>query len=378
MDLALTEAQELLRNAAADFIKNEAPKTAVRQIDENPTGFSPEMWRKMADLGWTGMLIPTEYGGGGRNLMDTAVLYEEMGRAALPSPHHSSAVACALIIIQGGSQEQKQRLLPPLASGQKIMALAFTEPEYGWGPGSVKMTASKSDGGFALTGTKLFVPDAQVADQLLVVARTSGGSNPDSGLTLFVVDRNAAGISTKTLSGFTGEKLNEITFNDVKVDASNVIGNADAGWSILEPALDKATVILCAYMSGASAQVLDISVEYSNNRVAFGTPIGRFQRVQDHLIDIVNGVDAARYTTYEAIWKLDENKPGATESVSVAKAVASESFYNLCDSAHHVHGGIGIDKDYGLYMYTKKSRSLYHYLGDPVYHKRRLAKLLEL
>ena len=378
MDLSLTEAQELLRNAAADFMKNEAPKTVVRQIDENPNGFSPEMWRKMADLGWIGMLIPTEYGGGGRNLMDTAVLYEEMGRAALPTPHHSSAVTCALIIMQGGNQEQKQSLLPALANGQKIMVLAFTEPEYGWGPDAVKMSATKSNGGFTLNGTKLFVPDAQVADQLLVAARTSSGGSPENGLTLFVIDKGATGVTSRTLSGFSGEKLNEITFSNVKVDQASVIGSVDGGWSILEPALDRATVLLCAYMTGAGAQVLDISVDYSNTRVAFGTPIGRFQRVQDHLIDIVNGVDASRYTTWEAIWKLDENKPGATEAVCVAKAVSSESFYNLCDSAHHVHGGIGIDKDYGLFMYTKKSRSLYHYLGDPVYHKRRLAKLLNL
>lgn len=378
MDLALDEAQELLKNAAKEFMERECPRTLVRRLDESATGFSSEIWQKMVDLGWVGALIPTQYGGGGRSLLDVAVLYEEMGRALCPSPHFSSAVLSALAILEAGSEQQKSQILPPVAQGQQILALAVSEQEYGWTPDAVQMRATRRNGSFVLEGEKSFVPDAQIASQILCVARTGEGRDEAEGLTLFLVDRNTPGLSVRTLTGFTGDKLNVVSFSSVAVPESRVIGQVDRAWGPLSAAMEKATGILCAFMVGGCQQVYEIARDYARTRIQFGQAIGNFQRVQDHVINALNHADAARWTTYEAIWKLDADKAGASEAISMAKAVASEGFHEACFFAHEVCGGIGTSKEFGLYLYTQRARSLYHYLGDPAYHRERIAQLLEM
>ncbi len=375
-DLSLSSEQELLRATARAFVEQECPLATVRAIDEAPDGFSRDLWQKIAGLGWLGLLIPSAYGGAGGSLTDAAVLYEEIGRGLLPGPHHSSAVLSALVL-QGGSEEQKQRSLPTIARGERIVTLAFTEAGYGWGPEHVQITATAKRGAFVLSGAKQLVPDAGVADQLICVARTSHGAGPE-GLTLFLVDATASGVERRRVQGFVGEPLYEVTFSDVEVSSDSVIGELHQGWQALSPALDAATAVLCAYIAGAGRRVYEFTLEYAQRREQFGQPIARFQRVQDHLIDMLNHVDASRWTAYEAVWKLENGKAEGQEAVSVAKAVASEGFYQLCESSHHVHAGVGSDKAYGLYLYTKKSRSLYHYLGDPAFHRQRLATLLQL
>lgn len=377
-DLSLTGEQELLRSTAREFLERECPLATVRRIEEEEGGFSKELWQKMASLGWLGILIPSQYGGEGATLTDAAVLYEEMGRGLFPGPHHSSAVLAALILLRGGSEGQKQHLLPSIARGERILALAFTEADYGWGPQHVQMTGASRDGAFVLDGAKRFVPDAGIAHQLICVARTRPSEDPEQGLTLFLVDREAPGMGLRPMAGFVGEPLYELTFRGLEVSADNIIGKLDQGWQVLAPALDITSALLCTYMAGAARRVYELSLAYAQKRIQFGQPIARFQRVQDHLIDMVNWADAARWTAYEAVWKLEKGKPGAKEAVSVAKVIASEGFYQVCDSSHHVHAGVGSDKAYGLYLYTQKSRSLYHYLGDPAFHRQRLAELLKL
>ena len=378
-DLSLTSEQELLQSTAREFVERECSLATVRKIQEEEGGFSRELWQKIAGLGWPGILVPPAYGGEGGTLTDAAVLYEEMGRGLLPSPHHSSAVLGALILLQGGAGEQKERLLPAVARGEKILALACTEAGYGWGPEHVQLAAQLiAGGGFVLDGTKQFVPDAGIADQLICVARSASSGDEQRGLTLCLVAREAAGVRHRPMAGFVGEPLYEVTFSGVEVSPDDIIGEVHRGWELLAPALDSATTLICAYIAGASRRVYERSLAYAQGRVQFGQPIARFQRVQDHLIDMVNNADAARWTAYEAVWKLENGKPGTEEAVSVAKVVASEGFYQLCESSHHLHAGIGSDEAYGLYLYTKASRSLYHYLGDPAFHRRRLAGLLNL
>ncbi len=369
-DLLLTDEQELLRRTARDFVERECPLAAVRRIDEDEAGFSPELWAKMAGLGWAGILVPTAYGGEGGALTDAAVLLEELGRGAVPGPYHSSAVTGALALLHAGSEEQKQRLLPALARGERIVTLAFTEARYGWTPDDVRAAAKPgAGGGFVLDGTKAFVPDAAAASDLIVAARAGDA------LTLLTVDRQAPGVTLRPLPGFAGEPLFEVAFSGVEVAPDAVLGG---GWEALEPALDAAAALLCASMAGAIRRVYEMSMTYARRRVQFGQPVARFQRVQDRLIEMLNAADAARWTAYEALWKLESGRPGAQEAVSVAKAVASEGFYRACEDAHHVHAGVGSDKAYGLYLYTKRSRSLYHHLGDPAHHRARLARLLAL
>jgi acyl-CoA dehydrogenase len=374
-DLALTPEQELLRNAARDFIERECPLASVRRIDEEQSGFDAELWRKVAGLGWPGILVAAEHGGEGGSLTDAAVLYEEMGRGLLPGPHHSSAVLCAQIVQRTGSDEQRRVLLPVIASGDLVLALAFTEAEYGWSAEHVRMTAQPSTGGFTLSGTKQVVVDAGAADRFIVVARV--GDQPET-LTALLVDANAPGVSMLPMRGFLSQPLHEVTFDSVEVPASAVLGGPGDVWHALEASLDVATALLCVHAAGAMRRVYEMTLDYAQRRVQFGQPIARFQRVQDHLVDMLNAADAARWTAYEAIWKLEQGRPDAPLAVSVAKTVASDGFYRACESAHHVHAGIGSDKAYGLYQYTKRSRLFYHYLGDPAHHRRRVARLLEL
>lgn len=374
MDLSLTSEQTMLKDSAEEYLKTALPKPRVKELFESPTGFAPDIWQQMGRLGWTGLMIPTEYGGAGGDLTTLGVLYEELGAVLCPSPHLSSAVLSGLTILEAGSAEQKRALLPAIARGELIVAFAFTEPEYGWGPEKVSLAARRTNGGYTLSGTKLFVPDAHVADQLLVVARTRPGQ--EGGLSAFLVDKNAPGVSIRTQSGWLGDKLNEITFTNVK--PSQMVGPEGGIWNTVENVLDKATGALCAYMVGGCRTVLRIAVEYSQNRIAFGVPIGTFQRVQDWLILQVNIEQSSRWTTYEALWKVDGDKPDAAQAVSMAKVVASNGYFKACEAAHHIHGGIGIDLDYGLVWYTQKARTLQHYLGDAVHHRARMARLMEL
>jgi alkylation response protein AidB-like acyl-CoA dehydrogenase len=377
MDLSLTETQEMLRKTARDFLVRECPNDVALRLDDGDTEISSAIWHKMAELGWLGMTFPEEYGGVAVNITDLGILYEQFGWAALPSPHLSSSVLCGLTILAAGTKDQKQELLPSISRGELILTLAVTEPHCNWGADSVHLRAAAINSGFVLDGVKLMVPDVQVAQKILCLARTRETRDPEVGITLFLVDRNSKGLSWRPLAGFLGERLNELTFNRVEVTRSSVVGDLDNGWKDFLSPLRKATILLCEYMVGGCQRVFEMTVDYSRARIQFGVHIGTFQRVQDHIIDIANCLEAARWTTYEALWKLDKGEI-ADKEVSLAKIVASEAYYDVCQSAHDVHAGAGIVKEYPLHLHTKKSRTLYDYLGDPAYHRKRLAKLLAL
>jgi alkylation response protein AidB-like acyl-CoA dehydrogenase len=380
MDLSLTLEQKKLQESARDFLKRECPWTLVKQLDHSETGFSAELWQKIVDLGWVGASIPEKYGGTGRSVTDLGILYEEIGQVLLPGPYLSSAVLCASIILELGTEQQKRRLLPAMAQGKKILALALTEPDYGWGPECIHLSAYRKGGNFVLNGEKLFVHDAQIADQIICVARTRKSINPTGGISLFLVDKEAPGLSCRNLSGFAGEKLNELTFNSVEVPESNMLGERDKGWPALTKPLNKATLLLSAYMLGGCETVLDMTVKHAQTRIQFGMPIGSFQWVQSYVIEQANHLERARWFIYEAMWKLDAKKSEREqdEAVSLAQAVSSEAYHECTHLAHEVHAGIGVLKGYPLYLYSKKAKTLYAYLGDPAYHRKRIAQLLRL
>ncbi len=372
MDLSFTEEQQILRAAARDFMARECPKETLLEFDESDFGVSVDVWEKAAAIGWLGMLVGEEYGGAGSSFTDAGVVFEQLGAGPLPGPFFSSGVLGALIVGEAGTAEQKRRWLPNIASGREIAALALTEPAYGWDAGSVRMSAEPTDSGYALNGVKLFVHDARAATTLICPVRTTG----QDGVTLLMVDARADGLSTRALSGFMGW-VGEVEFEDVEVGADAVLGEPGDGWRPLERAFLKAIPALCAYKVGAAQATLDMTLEYSRERVQFGVPIGRFQRVQDHIVEMVNHLDAARWTAYEALWKLDSGRADAA-SVHLAKAVASEAYYQGCNHAHEVHAGIGVVREYGLTLHTRMSRALYHLLGDPRHHRRRLGETLAL
>ncbi len=341
--------------------------------------------RRLSWAGWA-CLIPARYGGSEGTFTDAAVLFEELGRGPMPGPFFQSGVLGALTLVEGGSEAQKQAILPRVAEGRDILTLPITEPDNSWGPQGIRLTPERaSAGGYVLNGVKLYAPDALAATHFIVPVRTSPstgsgdapstGSGRGDGISLLIVDAKATGVSVRNLPGFISWQA-EVRFDNVQVPPEALLGNEENdGWQILERAMEKALPILCAFAVGGCQAIYEMSVAYSQTRVQFGQPIGRFQRVQDHIIRLVNHLDAARWTTYEALWKLDAGHPAAA-SVHMAKAVAGESYLQACNDAHEVHAGIGSAHEYGLVQHTQMSRTLFHYLGDPKWHKRRMADAL--
>ena len=261
MDLGLTEAQEILKSAAADFIQQEYPKETIIALESTPTGVTPELFRKVADLGWLGILIPEAYGGEGHSATDAAVLFEELGRGPVSGPYFSSGVLGALTVLHGGTEAQKQGLLPQVATGERVLSLAATEPHYGWRPETVQMRASLQGGAYTLNGTKLFVHDAQAATHLICAVRTAPPNNgASSGISLLVVDAKAPGVTIRTLPGWMAQ-VDEVRFTNVQVPASALLGESPGqGWEALAAATMQAIPILCAYQVGSCQAVFDMAV----------------------------------------------------------------------------------------------------------------------
>jgi len=372
MDLALTESQEMLRASARTFVEREAPTHTLVALQKQESSLVPDLWRKAVDAGWPGILIPTEYGGSESTLTDAAVLFEELGRGPVPGPFFSSGVLGALTILEAGSEAQRKAILPAVARGEAVLAVAIMDPSTSWGPQAVTLRPQRVGDRYRLDGIKLFVSDATAATHLIVAARTGDGP---ADVSLLLVDARAPGVRARRLPGFLSWQ-DEVRFDGVEVPASALLGGRDnQGWAALERALGRALPVLCSYMVGGCQAVYEMSVKHSQQRVQFGVPIGRFQRVQDHIIRLVNHLDAARWTTAEALWKLDTER-AATDAVHLAKAVTSESYLEACNAAHEVHAGQGSLMEYGLVAHTQMSRTLFAHLGDPRWHKRRMADAL--
>src|SRR5579884_3700504 len=375
MDLGLSEEQELLKNSARDFLEKECPESYVRQMEEDERGYSPEVWRKMADLGWQGLMIPEQYGGAGFGFLDLIVLLEEFGRALVPGPFIPTMIA-ATAILEGGSDQQKQEILPKVASGDLIMTFALTEPSARWDAEGVQLKAEKQGNDYVLNGTKLFIEDAHVADQLVVVARTGGSG--EQGISLFLVDRNAPGISIEQLKTIASDKQCEVKFENVKVPASALIGQEGQGWDIVKKVILEATCMDMAYLVGLAQMDFEISVNYAKERVQFGRPIGSFQAIQHKAADMVTDVDGARFIMYRAAWAVDQNEPDAATQVHMAKAWCSDATRRVVAHGQQIHGGIGFTKDYKIQLYFRRQKKGELMWGDADLHREKVADTLAL
>jgi alkylation response protein AidB-like acyl-CoA dehydrogenase len=371
MDLGLSEEQEMLRNVARDFLEKECPEQHVRDMEEDEKGYSPELWKKMAEQGWQGLIIPEAYGGAGFNYMDLIILIEEFGRALVPGPFIPTTVA-AIALLEAGSEEQKQQHLPRIASGEQIWTLAFTEPSARFDAEGVQLTAKKEGNDYVLNGTKLFVRDSHVADNLVVVART-GGSGED-GISLFIVDAKAAGVTHTALRTIASDKQTEIKFENVKVPAGNLLGAEGKGWAAFKKIANKATVIECAYLVGLAQQDFDITVNYAKERVQFGRPIGSFQAIQHKAADMVTDVDGSRFIMYKAAWAVAEDEADADEQVHMAKAWISEASRRVVAHGQQIHGGIGFTKDYKIQLFFRRQKAAELAWGDADFHRELVAQ----
>ncbi len=355
MDFELNEEQQLLRNSTRDFLTSECPKSVVRELEESESGHSLGLWKKMADLGWMGIAVPEEYGGVGLGLMELAVLFEEFGRAAMPGPLFATAMGC-LLVAEAGSDDQKKSVLPRVASGELILTLALEEPEAVNDPRFTALRASEKGDGYIINGSKLFVPYANIADYLMVVARTGGMISDAAGLSILVVDGKAKGVTCTPLKTITGDRQYRVDFESVSVASTDVIGERDGAFPAVRAILDKAMAIQCAEMVGGAQQELEMTAKYTKTRVQFDRPIGAFQAVQHRLADMYIDANAARWTTCQALWRLSEGMPTDRE-LSIAKAVTSRACQRVAFNAQQLHGGIGVDLDYDLQFYYRRGKA---------------------
>jgi len=373
MNLDFTEEQLMLREAARDFLTKKFPKKVVREFEESETGYSPEIWKEMAELGWTGLVFPEKYGGAGMTFLDLAVLLEEMGRACLPGPFFSTVVLGALPVLDFGNEDQKQRYLPRITGGELIFTLALTEDNARYDAGGIRVNAVEDREEYVLNGVKLFVPDAHVADYMICVARTGIGDNPEDGITMFIVDMKRPGIKYTLLKTIANDKLCEIVLENVRVSKKDILGEPDRAWSQVERIIERAAAAKCCDMAGSLQQVFEMTLAYAKDRVAFGQPIGSFQAVQHHCANMAIDVNGTMLSAYQAAWKISEGLPCEWE-VAVAKAWASAACPRVIALAHQIHGAIGTTMDHDLHYYTRRTKAAESAFGDTDYYQWKVAR----
>jgi alkylation response protein AidB-like acyl-CoA dehydrogenase len=378
MNFGFNEEQELLRSTARKFFENECGSDTVRRLMETPPGMSPELWTKLAEQGWLGLVYPEAYDGLGLGLVDLVVLMEEMGRAVVPGPYFSSVLLGGLAIMEAGSDAQKKEWLPRVGAGDKRVTVAWMEPSAQLGPAGVTVPAVEKSGRYTLSGTKLFVHDAHTADAIVVAARTRPGAGAE-GVSLFLLPKSTKGLEVTLLPTMDQtRKLCEVTLSDVTVGPDALLGAAGAGWAPLARVLDRATVALCAEMCGGAQKVLDMTVEYAKIRQAFGRPIGSYQGVKHRAADMLVDVENSKSITYYAAWALDEGSPEAPLAVSMAKAYVSDAYRRVSAAGIQLHGGIGFTWEHDLHLYFKRAKSSEFTFGDATHHRERVAQLVNL
>jgi alkylation response protein AidB-like acyl-CoA dehydrogenase len=377
MDISLSEEQELLQGSARDFLQQECPIRLVRAMEDDDKGYDSNLWRQMADLGWLGLVLPEEYGGSGGTMMDLVVLLEEFGRSLVPGPFVPTAVLVGLPLLWAGNDQQKRAYLPKLAQGELIGTLAWYEPSATSQPGGIATTANTQGEDYVLTGTKLYVPYAHVADYLLTVARTGTGATPADGITLFLVDAKSPGLTITKLGTIADDHQCEVVLKDVRVQRSQVLGEPAKGWALIEQVRQYGAVAKCAEMVGIAQQAFEISLNYAKSRVQFGRPIGSFQAVKHKLANMVIDVDGSRYVTYRAAWLLGEGLPAGQE-IAAAKAWTNEACRRVVKDGQQVHGGVGYTKEYDLQLYTRRAKAAEIAFDDSDAHREAVAAYLGL
>ena len=374
MDVLPGEEEQMVKNLAREFLEAECPPSLAREMEKDNLGYPPELWKKISDLGWFGMSLPETYGGQGLPLSYLGLISEELGRVIAPVPFLSTMVA-ALTIAADGTDQQKQSILPHISSGDMRLTWAFQELNPKLNPESIRTTATETDGGYVLNGTKMFVDNYVAADKILVTCRTSPATEISSGLSMFIIDTNLSGMVETPLVTIAKDKQSKVTFEGVKISKDDLIGELDQGWDIAVDMLDRGTALLCAQMVGAARKDIEIGIEYAKNRVAFGRPIGAFQSVQHMCADMTIWVDGAQMLTYEALWKMDEGIPASVD-VSQAKAFCNDKCQAAVRSSQVLHGGMGFMMEFDLHLWYRRVCAWTMRLGTSFEHRARVSKAL--
>ena len=371
MDFDLSKPQKLLKESARAFFARECGPGRVRELMETETAHDDQLWQAIADQGWTGLIVAEEHGGLGLGLVELAAVAEEMGRACLPGAFLSTLMAGALLA-RAGNSEQRAKYLEPIALGELKATVALLEESADWDPDGVRLQATRAAGGnFSVTGRKLFVPDAEVCDLFICVAREG------QSLVLLPVERAAAGLTVQPMPSMDGtRKVYEVSFEGVTVAEADALGADGDARGALRGALEVGCTALCAEMVGGMQWVLDTTVEYAKTRQQFGRVIGSFQAVQHMCADMLLLTESARSAAYYAALALTEQTPAASVAVAVAKAYCSDAYREVCNRGVQVHGGIGFTWEHDLQLYYKRSKSSETLFGDATFHRERLARLV--
>ncbi len=376
MDLRFTETQEILKKMARDFLTTECPKTLVRKLEQSEKGYSPELWKKMAELGWMGLIIPEEYEGIGYTFQDLVVLLEEIGKNILPGPLVAT-ITSTFSILEAGSEEQKKELLPKIAQGELILTTALLEGDGVFDASGIAVKATSKGDDFIINGTKLFVEMAHVANYILCVTRTKDGTSPEKGITLFIVDSTTPGISCEVIPTIAADKLCEVRFENVNVPKKNILGKIDEGWPIVEMMLRKGAIAKCAESIGAIQTCVEMTVAYSKERVQYERPIGAFQALQHKMADMWTAMETSRYLVYEAAWMESEGLPCAKEA-SMTKAYVNEVYKNTSKWAVRLHGAIATSADHDIPLYYRRSLASDIAFGNTDFHREIVAQKIGL
>jgi alkylation response protein AidB-like acyl-CoA dehydrogenase len=376
MALALTEEQQLLKQTALDFFKERAPIKALRKLrdSKDAAGFSRELWQEVAELGWAGIIFPEEYGGSDFGYFGLGLVLEAAGRTLAATPLFSTVLLCGSAVLLGGNETQRRTVLPEIAAGKRILALAVDEgPRHQ--PLQIALKASKAGGSYKLDGEKVFVLDGHVADQLIVAARTAGKPGDTQGITLFLVDAKAAGITRTRSFMVDSRNAARIRFQNVSVGAEAVLGEVDHGAGVLEQVLDRGRIGLAAEMLGSAAEAFERTLNYLKTRKQFGVPIGSFQALKHRAAEMFCEIELAKSVVLDSLSALDERRNDVPQLASLAKARLSDTLFLVSNEGVQMHGGIGMTDEEEIGFFMKRARVAQATFGDAAFHRDRYASL---
>jgi len=377
MEFSLREETKMLKSNAEKFMKEKSPSSFVKNILKEEKGFSPALWKEMADLGWLGLIHGEAYGGSGGDFFDLFVLFEEMGKAVLPSPFFCSAVFAGLLIQGAGDDRLRKEYLPGILQGKRILTVGLRNEQGVYDYPAPDLVAQETGkGSYRIKGTRLLVPYAHVADEILVCARLRKGSR-SFGPTLFKTKNKGPGVQVVPLNTLTGEKQFAMTYTDFAAAPQDLVGSPGKGAESVEKIMPRLITLKCGEMVGGLSKVVDMTVDYVKQRVQFGKPLGTLQVVQHTCADMTTFLDTARLIAYQAASLLSAGLPCAKE-VAMAKAWCSDVYKRGTQMAHQMHGGIGFTEEHDLHLYYKHAKAAELEFGDSWHHRQKVAEEMGL
>lgn len=354
LNLDFTEEQDMLRGMVRGLLAQYADNESIRALEDDPVGYSTELWTQLAELDLLGLLLPAQYGGSEMSMLEGVIVYEEFGKALAPTPHLVSCVLAAGAIVRAGSEAQKDEWLPRIAKGEVILTPAWLEPENGFGPAGVQVRAESSGDGFTISGTKRHVLFASSADRLVVLARTGDGAND---VDLFLVDPNAAGVTLTQQMSISSDTQYDVVLDGVTVTEADRIGGAGTGWATWESVMEEGMILTAALATGGTEHALDITVQYSKDREQFDKPLGAFQAISHYLADSKTELDGGKVLVYEAAWAHSQGR-SLSSLAPMAKSFTTKAYRDTTAMAQQIFGGVGFTLEYEIQLYFRRAKQL--------------------